>query len=80
MSRSSEMKKVAAKLNALDDELGAAERAGTVSAQVAILRERSRVWQAWADRLLADNREATPAVLAAQRDAISADRLAGGAL
>lgn len=80
MSRSEEMKKIAAKLNELDDQLSAAERQGNLSAQVAVLRERSQVWRAWADRLLADNREAHPAILASQRDAISADRLAGGAL
>jgi hypothetical protein len=74
-----EMTEIAARLNALDDELGAAEQQGTVSAQVAILRERSRVWRWWADRLLADGREAHPAILASQRDAISADRLEGGA-
>lgn len=72
--------RVADKLNKLDDELAAAERQGTVSAQVAILRERSRVWRSWADFLEQTGREAHPAILASQRDAISADRLADGAL
>lgn len=72
--------RVADKLNKLDDELAAAERQGAVSAQVAILRERSRVWRSWADFLEQTGREAHPAILAGQRDAISADRLAGGAL
>jgi septal ring factor EnvC (AmiA/AmiB activator) len=74
------MTRVAEKLNALDDQLSAAERQGNVSEQVAVLRERSQVWRSWADRLLADGREAYPAILASQRDATSADRLAGGAL
>lgn len=75
-----EMVRIAAKLNELDDQLHAAERAGNVSDQVAVLRERSRVWRSWADQLLASGREAYPAMLAAQRDTASADRLADGVL
>jgi septal ring factor EnvC (AmiA/AmiB activator) len=75
-----EMLRIAATLNDLDDQLWAAERADNVTEQVAVLRERSRVWRSWADQLLASGREAHPAILASQRDAISADRLAGGAL
>jgi septal ring factor EnvC (AmiA/AmiB activator) len=75
-----EMTRIAAKLNELDDALHAAERADNLSAQVAALRERSRVWRSWADMLDQTGREAYPAILASQRDATSADRLAGGAL
>lgn len=75
-----EMSRIADKLDQLDDQLHAAERADNISDQVAVLRERSRVWQAWADMLTQTGREAYPAVLASQRDATSADRLAGGAL
>ncbi|WP_445184565.1 hypothetical protein ACTXG6_40335 [Pseudonocardia sp. Cha107L01] len=80
MTNEDEMVRVAAKLNELDDQLSAAEIAGNVSEQVAVLRERAGVWRSWANRLLADGREATPAILASQRDEASADRLAGGAL
>jgi septal ring factor EnvC (AmiA/AmiB activator) len=75
-----EMLRIAATLNELDDQLSAAERADNLSDQVAVLRERSRVWRSWADLLEQTGREAHPAILASQRDAISADRLAGGAL
>lgn len=75
-----EMTRIAARLNELDDQLHAAERADNVSDQVAVLRERSRVWRSWADMLDQTGREAYPAILASQRDATSADRLAGGAL
>lgn len=77
---SEEMTRVAAQLNELDDQLWAAERADNVSEQVAVLRERSRIWRSWADRLEETGRESHPAVLASMRDATSADRLAGGAL
>lgn len=73
-----EMVRVAAELNELDDQLTAAERAGNVSEQVAVLRARSRVWRRWADHLERAGRENHPAVLASMRDAISADRLAEG--
>jgi septal ring factor EnvC (AmiA/AmiB activator) len=80
MTSSEEMVRIAAKLNALDDQLSAAERADNLSDQVAVLRERSRIWRAWADMLEQTGREAHPAILASQRDAISADRLTGDAL
>jgi hypothetical protein len=70
--RDEEMVRVAEQLNALDDQLWAAERADHVSEQVAVLRQRSRVWKARADRLEQSGHENHPAVLASMRDAISA--------
>lgn len=75
-----EMTRIAAELNDLDDRLSAAERADNLTDQVAVLIERSRVWRRWADHLEQAGREAHPAVLASMRDAIAADKLAGGAL
>ena len=75
-----EMVRIAAALNDLDDQLWAAEKADNVSEQVAVLRERARVWRRWADHLEQSGRDNYPAVLSAMRDDISADRLAEGAL
>jgi septal ring factor EnvC (AmiA/AmiB activator) len=74
------MLQVADELNKLDDRLAAAEHADNVAGQVAALRARSKVWRSWADHLAQAGRENHPAVLASMRDAISADRLEGGAL
>lgn len=71
---------IADQLSALDLELFAAEKDDDVTAQVVALRARGRVWRSWADHLERTGRDATPAILASQRDAISADRLADGAL
>jgi septal ring factor EnvC (AmiA/AmiB activator) len=71
-----ELLRIAAELNDLDDELAAFERAENVSGQVTVLRQRARVWRRWADHLEQSGRDNHPAVLAAMRDTISADRLA----
>jgi hypothetical protein len=71
---------LADRMDELDDELYAAERAGNVSAQIAALRERARCWREWGEHLKANGRDHSGSELAAMRDESTADRLAGGAL
>lgn len=68
------------RMDEIDTELYTAERAGDEPRQIAGLRERARCWREWADHLEKSGRESYGAILAAQRDDTSADRLAGGAL
>lgn len=73
-----DMSRIADALGKLDIELFEAEKADNLSTQITVLRERSRVWREWADLLERDGRESWPAILASQRDAISADQLSKG--
>jgi len=73
------MQEMAERLNQLDDELHAAERAGNVSAQIAALRERARCWREWAEHLAKAGRDNHAAVLSAMRDEITAGQLEAGA-
>jgi hypothetical protein len=76
--RTKEMVRVAQKLNELDDALGAAQRVGNVSEQVALLRERGRVWRGYAVLLEQSGRDSVGATLAALRDETNALQLEGG--
>lgn len=67
------------RMDVLDDELYAAERAGNVSAQIAALRERARCWREWGEHQKAAGRESYGAELAAMRDETHAFQLEGGA-
>ena len=67
------------RMDAIDDELYAAERAGNVSAQIAALRERARCWREWAEHVKKAGRDNAGAILAAQRDENNALQLEAGA-
>lgn len=67
------------RMDELDTELYAAERAGNVSAQIATLRERARCWREWGEHLTKSGRDNVGAILSAQRDEASAFALEGGA-
>lgn len=62
-------------MDALDDELIAAEKSGHVSAQIATLRERARVWRDYGRLLEAAGSDSHGAELAALRDEANAHQL-----
>jgi hypothetical protein len=67
-------------MDRIDLELVAAERAGDVKTQIDMLRQRGMAWRAWAQMLQRNGRDSHGAILAAQRDELTADELEAGAL
>lgn len=67
-------------LSRLDEELYRAELTGNLSERITLLRERAQVWTQLAAALADAGRDDVGARLAAQRDAVNANRLASGGL
>jgi hypothetical protein len=63
---------LAGRMDRLDDELTAAERAGNVAERIALLRERARAWREYGRLLDKAGRDASGAILGAMRDETSA--------
>lgn len=68
------------RMDKLDDEIWAAEKAGNKSAQIVGLRERARAWRKYGEILEKAGRDSVAASLSAQRDENTAFQLEGGAL
>lgn len=67
-------------MDQVDDELWAAEKADDVTGQIVALRERAKLWRQYGAMLQAAGADNVGAELSAQRDEISADNLARGAM
>lgn len=67
-------------MDVVDDELRAAELIDDLPGQIVALRERAKLWRRYGEILTAAGRDSVGAELAAQRDEISADTLARGAM
>jgi hypothetical protein len=70
-----QVRDLTARVNELDDALLAAEKAGRVTEQVVLKRERANLLTELADLLRAAGRDDVGARLAARRDRIDADAL-----
>jgi hypothetical protein len=72
-----ELRTLSGRMDRLDDELVAAERAGNASERIALLRERARAWRAYSTLLGQAGRDSVGATLAAMRDETTALQLEG---
>lgn len=75
-----EVRLITEAMHRVDLELYEAERESNVSAQIVATKERAQLWRRYARYLESAGAESYPAILAAQRDDISAATLAREAL
>jgi hypothetical protein len=75
-----ELKKLSDEMDRLDDELFAAEKAGNISEQIALLYQRARGWYQFGELQRTAGRDWHTAIISAQRDETSARQLQDGAL
>lgn len=68
------------RMDALDDELIQAEKAGDLSRRIATLREKAQVWREYGELVRSSGGDPLGAELAARRDLTTARQLQAGAL